>query len=50
MNIKFNTIAYPDQKTMQRAQFQSDVGKAVKIYEKYFELLKISNKLINKQG
>jgi spermidine/putrescine transport system substrate-binding protein len=36
-----NTIVYPDKQTMQRAQFQTDVGDAVDVYEKYLELLKM---------
>ncbi len=39
--IRNNPISYPDAETMKRAAFQADVGKAVPIYEKYFERLKL---------
>jgi spermidine/putrescine transport system substrate-binding protein len=40
-DIRNNSIVYPDKQTMQRAQFQTDVGDAVDVYEKYLELLKM---------
>jgi len=40
-HIRLNSIVYPNAKTMQRAHFQTDVGAATAIYEKYFELLKL---------
>jgi spermidine/putrescine transport system substrate-binding protein len=40
-DIRNDPIVYPDKKTMERAQFQTDVGDTVSIYEKYLELLKM---------
>lgn len=40
-NILNNSIIYPDPVTMRRGQFQTDVGSADRIYEKYLELLKM---------
>lgn len=40
-NILHNTIIYPDKATLRRGQFQTDVGSADQIYEKYLELLKM---------
>jgi len=39
--VRLNPILYPDAQTLERAQFLIDVGGAAKIYEKYFELLKL---------
>ncbi len=39
--VRFNPILYPDPKVMERAQFLTDVGEAARLYEKYFELLKL---------
>lgn len=40
-DIRNNAIVYPDKQTMKRAQFQTDVGDTVGVYEKYLELLKM---------
>jgi spermidine/putrescine transport system substrate-binding protein len=40
-DIRDNSIVYPDKAAMRRAQFQTDVGAAATVYEKYLELLKI---------
>lgn len=39
--IRDNQTIYPNAQTLSRAQFQVDVGNALPIYEKYWELLKI---------
>lgn len=40
-SILSNPIIYPDSKVLQRSVFQTDVGAAESIYQKYWELLKI---------
>ncbi len=40
-HIRNNPIMYPDAKTLSHGHVQTDVGHAIKIYEKYWELLKI---------
>lgn len=40
-SIRTNPIMYPDDAVLKRGFFQTDVGSAVTIYEKYFELLKL---------
>ncbi len=39
--IRANPILYPDTETLKRGQFQTDVGEAAPLYEKYFERLKL---------
>lgn len=39
-HIKNNNSLYPNKETMKRAQILNDVGNAILIYEKYFELLR----------
>lgn len=38
--IQNNPTIYPDEKTLEKAEFQVDVGDAITIYEKYWQLLK----------
>jgi spermidine/putrescine transport system substrate-binding protein len=40
-NLRYNKTVYPDEEVLKRGEFQMDVGEAVAIYEKYFELLKL---------
>lgn len=40
-DFRENPIVYPDAATLKRGQFQTDVGDADRIYEKYLELLKM---------
>ncbi|MBS0359647.1 MAG: spermidine/putrescine ABC transporter substrate-binding protein [Proteobacteria bacterium] len=42
-SIKNNPIIYPSEKVLAQGEFQKDIGQdALKLYEKYWELLKIS--------
>lgn len=41
VEVRTNPIIYPDRTTLNRGQFQDDVGTAANIYERYLELLKI---------
>jgi len=38
--VRNNPAVYPDRATIKRGEFQSDVGDAILIYEKYWEMLK----------
>ncbi len=40
-HIRKNPILYPEAETLKRGQFQTDVGEAAPLYEKYFERLKL---------
>lgn len=40
--VRNNPVIYPNQQTLKRGFFQSDVGEASPLYEKYLERLKIS--------
>jgi spermidine/putrescine transport system substrate-binding protein len=35
-----NKAAYPDEAEVKKGEFQADVGDAIMIYEKYWEMLK----------
>lgn len=41
IELQTNPIVYPDKVILKRGQFQTDVGEANTLYEKYWELLKI---------
>jgi spermidine/putrescine transport system substrate-binding protein len=41
-DMRNNPIIYPDAKTLERGQFESDPGNVDQVYEKYMEQLKIS--------
>jgi spermidine/putrescine transport system substrate-binding protein len=38
--IRNNKTAYPDEAEVKKGEFQADVGDAIMIYEKYWEMLK----------
>jgi spermidine/putrescine transport system substrate-binding protein len=40
-SVKSNPTAYPPADVIRRSEFQNDIGEAVVIYEKYWEMLKI---------
>jgi spermidine/putrescine transport system substrate-binding protein len=41
---KENRIVYPTEEDLQKSEFQTDVGTSLPIYEKYWEMLKATNK------
>ncbi|HXH54459.1 MAG TPA: spermidine/putrescine ABC transporter substrate-binding protein [Gammaproteobacteria bacterium] len=41
LKVRTNPILYPDAETLKKGQFQTDVGEAAPLYEKYFERLKL---------
>lgn len=40
-SVKSNPTAYPPADVIQRSEFQNDIGEAIVVYEKYWEMLKI---------
>ena len=38
--VRNNPIVYPDPETVQKGEFQVDVGEAILVYQKYWEKLK----------